>query len=243
MLRHKKIGHDGKAGRQMLMIVLPVLLAVTSLIAVPNTYAEAQITSGVTALSNTLAYGNTAYSIDYSYPSTADVGSNLTIAVTLHVNSLTGLVEYITNYGIFINVFVGAGHVLNGSVAGAANATLLYPGAAWGPNEIIIPLTADNTGLAKGASANATLSIRLVDRIRYGGQIGVYDTEPAMQGQAGSLTIQNSVPVSSSSTIGQTSGQAQTYLPYALLTVGSVLMLSAAFFPSGTRPPQTKPKS
>ena len=78
-----------------------------------KTYAAVESTSGSVHLGNTLQYGATAYSVEYSYPSTAEVGTSLTIAVTLHVDSLTGLVEYIYNYQLIAKVFIGA-NVLDG---------------------------------------------------------------------------------------------------------------------------------
>jgi hypothetical protein len=196
-------------------------------------YAAAQITSGTAQLSNALQYGSTTYSVDYSYPSTAEVGTNLTITVTLHVKSLTGVVEYVNDFRLVANVYVGPQLVLNGSIDGGTQPLFLRSGATWGPKDVIIPLTAQNTGVAKGASANATVSITLVDTVWVADpRIGDYHTEPAMQGAAGGLVIQNAV----ASTTGQ--GTFQTVLPYALLASGAVLVVLAVFLRRGPRSPQ-----
>ena len=232
-------GHATTARRHLLALFTLVLL-----IPIQNVSAAVQTTSGTTHMSNTLQYGTTAYSVDYSYPSTARVGTNLTVSVTLHVSSLTGLVEYLYDYRLVVNVYVGPQNVLNGSITGGVIPLFLYAGSTWGPNNVTIPLTAGNTGLAKGASANATLSINLQDTVYIGGRdIALYLTEPPLQGQAGGLLIQNTITSSSTSSGGQGAPQtSQTYVPYALVASGVVLMLLAVFLTRGPRSPKSPPK-
>src|SRR6266480_5423778 len=147
------------AFRRFLLGLLAVILFT------PLQGANAADPSGTVPLSNTLAYGNTAYSVAYSYPSTAQVGTNLTVKVSLHVISLTGLVEYVNQYRLHLSVAVGTNRVLTGDVASNQNSSHLYPGSTWGPFNVTIPLTEDNTGLVKGQSANATMIIALQDQI------------------------------------------------------------------------------
>jgi len=92
-----------------------------------------------------------------------------------------------------------------------------------------MPLTQDNTGIGTGQSANATVSVELQDLIWYGAPLSLYDTEPPMDGGAGSLVIQNSVTSTTGSSSGQTNGQIQAYLPYGLMVSGAFLMLAAVF--------------
>ena len=238
MLRKKEYnrGREGGTRRPTPWRLSLALLTVVLLVPVQDALAVVQSTSGTVLLGNTVEYGTTAYSVHYTYPSTAAVGTNLTITVTLHVNSLTGLVEYIADYRLVADISIGANE-LAGTAFSADNAPFLYPGASWGPNNVTIPLTANNTGLAKGASANATVSITLGDEVYYGGGLSTYTTEPPMQGPAGSLVIQDSVAPISGSTTSQVTGQARTYLPYALLALGVVLMLSAVLLPHRPRSP------
>jgi hypothetical protein len=246
LLRKEKEGGCREDGAHRTLPRRFLLVLVTIILLTPfyGVYAAAQITSGTTHLSNTLQYGVTVYSVDYSYPSTAEVGSNLTISVTLHVNSLTELVEYVNDFRLVANVYVGPQLVLNGSIAGGGKPLFLHPGSTLGPIGISIPLTARNTGVAEGASANATVSVTLVDTIwvarpLVGPASGDYYTEPAMQGAAGALVIHNAVASTNSST-GQ--GTVQTILPYALLVSGAALVLLFVFFPRGPRSPQTNQK-
>jgi hypothetical protein len=241
MLSKKRDGRHGGILRNTPWRLLPVLLTMSLLIPVQNAFAAPQITSGTVQLSNVFQYGSTAYSVDYSYPSTAHVGTNLSITVTLHVLSLGGTIEYITNYRIIVDVYIGTLHVQNGSAKSNINASFLYPGATWGPNNVTIPLSAGNTGLAEGASANASVKITLqnFDYVHYFAQF-IYTSEPAMQGFAGGLLIQNTAASTSTSETGQGSGQ--TYLPYALLASGAVLMLLAVALPRSSRLPQGNPK-
>jgi hypothetical protein len=224
MLQKSRDGRDGIAKRAKFKRFLPLLLVMILLIQCQKTYAAVQSTSGSVQLGNTLQYGATAYSVEFSYPSTAEVGTNLTIALTLHVDSLTGLVEYIYNYQLIAKVFVGA-NALDGNASMANNGTFLYPGSSWGPNNVTIPLTAENTGLAKGASANATVSVTLMDGVYYGGGLVVFNSEPAMEGAAGSLAIRNPAD-GGSATTSQIANQTQNNLPYALFASAAVLMLA-----------------
>jgi hypothetical protein len=230
---------DRAAKRAKFKQLFPLLLVMILLIQCQKAYAAVQDTSGSVQLGNALQYGATAYSVEYSYPSTAEVGTNLTIALTLHVDSLTGLVEYIYNYQLITKVFVGT-NALNGIVSMANNGTFLYPGSSWGPNNVTIPLTADNTGLAIGASANATVSVSLMDEVYYGGGLVFYNTEPAMEGAAGSLAIRNPVSDGSTTTTNQISGQ--NYLPYALMASAGVLMLVVVVLQRWPRPTQQASK-
>jgi hypothetical protein len=239
-------GREARAHRTTVWRFLPALLALIFLAPITSVSADTQITSGTAQVSNALEYGNTVYSIEWSYPSTAQVGTNLTIAVTLHVISLNGLVEYVAQYGLYVYVYIGT-HVLNNSVSAGVQAgsisagvpMFLYPGATWGPNDVTFPLTENNTGIAKGQSTNATVTIRLGDTVWVGGQaLAIYLTEPPMQTAAGGLVIQNQVASASTSTTGQ--GTTQNYLPYVLLVSGAVLILLVGILTREPRPQANK---
>jgi hypothetical protein len=240
MLSNKRGGRKGsRARRDVSRCILPILLAMLILFPVQNTHAAVQTTSGTTQLSNTLTVGDTAYSVEYSYPSTAQVGTNLTLTFTVHVDSLTGLVEYLYSYSLVVDVSIGQ-DVLRGSITSDNGANYLYPGSNWGPNNVTIPLTEGSTGLAKGASTNATVSVTLEDTEWWGAPLSIFQTEPAMQGAAGSLVIQDSVAsTTTSSATSQGGGQTQTYLPYALIGSAAILAVLAVFMPDGPRPHQT----
>src|SRR5271166_3546634 len=148
MSLEKKTCRDREDSRTTLSRLLPLLPIIVLLVPVQSLDATVQPSSGTVQLGNVLTYGTTAYSVDYSHPMTAAVGTNLTIAFTLNVNSLSGAVEYISSYSIAVNVYIGAQIIGNGSIVSALNATHLYPGGSWGPNTVTIPLTANGTGLA-----------------------------------------------------------------------------------------------
>jgi hypothetical protein len=217
--------------KRVAVVLLGVMLLLTP---IQNAKAAGQVTSGEVQLSNTLSVGDTAYSVDYSYPSTAQVGTNLTLVLTLHVDSLTGLVEYVANYGLVVDVFLGQNE-LNGSLYSINGAPFLYPGSTWGPNNVTIPLTQGDTGLAPGASTNASVTIMLEDTLWWGGQLSIFHTEPAMQGSGGSVLIENPSGSTNTSTTAQTTGQSRAYVPYALLAFGAILVVSAAYVFSTSR--------
>ncbi len=219
--------------------LLPAFFAMGLLLSLQSANAAVQVTSGVTQpFGNALPQGTTSYVVFYSYPSKAQVGQNLTIELTLHPLPFSGVLQYISGYSLGAQVFVG-NNVLASTKFGPEGVNksgdFLYPGGYWGPINFTFPLTEANTGLAKGDSANATLSIILHDVVYYGEPVLTYETEPAMQADGGSFLIQNEVASSSTttSTVGQ--GGGQTLLPYALMTSGAILMVAAVFLPR--RPP------
>lgn len=225
-------------GAGVVVSLLPAVAVCLLLFPVQSALAAGQIVAGTTNVGNNLSqYGTTSYTIDYSYTPTAQVGKNLTITLTLSVNEFGGLVEYITAYEMFVDVYIGSGasqRVLNGSLISAVQAPFLYPGSTWGPNNVTIPLTAANTGVSKGQSANATVGLTLEDTDYFGLPYAGYQTEPLMAAQAGSFVIENGVTTSS----GESS---QTILPYALLSSGVALMVIAVVLPKGQRQ-QAAPK-
>ncbi len=244
MPRNKKVGRNRTGGSSLIVAwrFLSLLPIVFLLVPIPNALAAVQNTSGKLQLSNALSNGSTTYSVDYSYPSTAEVGTNLTITMTLNVVSLTGQIDHITDYRLIAYIYVGTQFVGSGYINSSATDRLLYPGASWGPNNVTVPLTAGNAGIAKGASANASVSIALQDKAYFvlpAGAQGFYQAEPLMQGLAGDLLIQNAVASTSTSATGQGIG-GQTYVPYVLLASGAVLMFLAVVLPRGQRLPEGK---
>jgi len=237
----------GRAGkRASLKRYLPLLLTLMLLAPFQGASAAAPILSGSTqTLGNSEAHGTTSYVIDYTYPATAQVGTNLTLTFTLHVGQFNGLIEYITAYELQVELFVGDEQqqlTLYGP-AGFNSSSFLYPGGIWGPNNATFPLTAASTGLTAGQSTNATFSVTLLDTDEIGYPYLTYITEPPMTGDGGTLLVENGVASSTSSTSsGSTSGQTggQTILPYALLASGAVLMAAAVFIPRGPKPPVQK---
>lgn len=229
----------------MLRPYLPLLVAVILLAPLQSASAAVQIESGQTQqLGNSLAQGSTSYIIYYTYPSTAQVGSNLTISLSLRVGQFSGVLQFILAYEMKVELFVGQQEQqVTISGPGGFNASaFLYPGGIWGPVNATFPLTENNTGLAVGQSTNATFSATLLDTVYVGAPYFKYTPESPVQGQGGTLLVQNEVAssTSSTSTSGQSSGQ--TLLPYALLASGAVLIVAAIFVPRGPRPPPPNQK-
>jgi hypothetical protein len=194
-------------------------------------------------LGNNLAGGDTSYIIYYTYPSTAQVGSNLTISLSLRVGAFSGVLQFILAYEMKVELFVGQQEQqVTISGPGGFNASaFLYPGGIWGPINATFPLTENDTGLAVGQSTNATFSATLLDTVYVGAPYFKYTPESPVQGQGGTLLVQNEVASSTSnSTTGK--GTGQTLLPYALLASGAVLIAGAILVPRGPKPPPPNQK-
>jgi len=153
------------------------------------------------------------------------------MTINVHVTALTGFIEYLVGYDVIAEISIGTLPPLKASVNSSATAPYLYPGATWGPNNVTIPLTAANTGLAKGQTANATVSVRFEDQDWYGIPYLAYITEPPMQGSVGTMLVQNQVASTSGNGSGAGQSTVQMYLPYILMASGVVLMLFAVVLP------------
>jgi hypothetical protein len=237
---------EEKRGLGKWLGLLPLVLSLVMLAPLQGANAAATILSGQTQqLGNDESHGSTSYIIDYTYPSMAQVGTNITVAVTLHVGQFTGIIEYITAYEIWVTLYVGAQQqqVKLYGPAGFNSSSFLYPGGIWGPNNATFALTQANTGLATGQSTNATFSLTLLDTDEIGYPYLTYITEPAMTGQGGTFLVENGVVSSTTSSSGTSpsgQGAGQSVLPYALLASGAVLMAAAVFFPKGNKRPAQK---
>jgi hypothetical protein len=222
---------------------LPALVVVTIILLTCSQTADAvPMTTGATeTIGNVLPdKGTTSYVIYYSYPSVAYVGGDLTISLTLHVNQFTGLVEYIVSYTLRLQLFVGASSLQKTLIGPQGLNDTLYPGATWGPKNFTFPLNESDTRVSPGTSENATLEVTLSDSVFYGEPYLIYESEPPMEAQAGSLIIE-SQPTSSTTTASTAtrSGGSQSLLLYALLASGVVLIVAAALILRRPRPPAT----
>jgi hypothetical protein len=229
LLLSRKDGGGVRSAPALLSAILAVLLLVSS----QGVRAAVPTTSGVTqTIGNTLVSGTTSYNVHYSYPSVAQVGTNLTISLALHVNAFTGRIEYITDYSLEAQVFIGT-QELNQTVFGPAglnSSSFVYPGATWGPNNFTFPLTEANTGLTKGQSDNATLEITLRDTTYIGVPFNQYLTEPAMQASGGGFLVQDAVASSTTGSSSSSHSSGQTTLSYALLVAGVIFVVAGVIF-------------
>jgi hypothetical protein len=236
-----------RGARRALVFYLPLLVTLIVLAPFQSAMAAAQIESGMTQeLGNTTNQGTTSYVVYYTYPSMAAVGSNLTLSFSLHVGSFSGVIEFILGYEMQVQLYVGEQQqqVTIEGPGGFNASSFLYPGGIWGPVNATFPLTENNTGLAVGQSTNATFSVTLLDSVYIGAPYYKIETENAMQGQGGSLLVENGVTSSTSSTsTSSTTGNSggQTLLPYALLASGAVLIAGAIIMPRGPRSPPPPP--
>lgn len=179
------------------------------------------LSAGSVHLSTTASYGGGAYTVEYDVPASAAVGTNLTIPVKLTVNDLTGMNSYILRYFILVTVYIDLTHVLTGKVGEPTGAQALYAGGHWGPYNVTIPLTENNTGIPPGKAINATVAVALQDQMWVAYPYDYNFPEASQQGPAGFIIIHNG-EVSSFSLYD--------YLPYAALAGGAVLAVIAAGF-------------
>jgi hypothetical protein len=170
-------------------------------------------------------FGNGTLTVTYLFPSIVSVGSNLTGGVSLQINQLNGLQEFLTIYEISVLLTLPNGRGLTQYVSSTGQ---LYPGAIWNPSNLTILVTQENTGLASGQAVNASVSIRLDTTTAVG--FPVYEYHPHTDAKAiGEITIANGRTVGTGGDQGN-SGLA-LYLPYVLVGVGVALVSFGVTYP------------
>lgn len=250
----------GNAKRRALRVSLPALVALVLLVSF-RVVSAVPITSGTSPtvgnILNQGAGGVTSYNVYYSYPSVAQVGTTLTIDLSLHLNQFSGEVEFIAAYSMKAELYVGT-NLLEQTVLGPSQTnpfSFLYPGSTWGPEGFNFSLTEANTGVAPGTSANATLAVVIEDSPYYGYPGNIFGTEPPMTAAVGSLIIENVAANNATSTSTTTQSGGPTLLPYILVASGVVMLITAVFIPRAlgrqrrprndlaTKPRQSGPES
>lgn len=164
------------------------VLALTLLVSFQTLPAFAQRSTGSVQMSDeSLLYGS-SYTVDYQYQSQATVGQNATFTLTLYLDNVTGDGSYVLNYEMVVTLYVDLTHVLTGRVIEPSLGPLLYPGSHWGPENISIPLTQENTGIKSGASRNVSISVAVEDEV-WLGYPAEYNVPTNAQGSMGSMLI------------------------------------------------------
>lgn len=170
----------------------------------------AQIISGTVDIPSNQANGNSVYSISYSYPNSANVGTNFSVGVTFGVANFTGYKVHVETYDISVLLTFSNGLVVNGTVSVSNSSAIIYPGGVANPANVVLPLTSKNTGVAPGQATLTNVTI------------GFYDTvwnEPP---------VSNFVPEYGSAVVGQVlvsnPSPRPLWQPELLIVAGAVLL-------------------
>ena len=192
-----------------------LLAALISLLPLPS--ASGFVPSNQFQIRHQDVSGTSGYTIFYYVPPTARTGSNLNVSVLLYVDTLTGIKLYVRDYGLTVAVDLGGGH----TIISSANVSVdeqkwLYPGGRWGPLNISLPLTEQDTGLAPGQAVRANVTISLLATIWYDSPIFNYLPESG-DGRVGSVYVQG---------VGHAVSGSSTIVSFLLITGGAVLLVS-----------------
>lgn len=138
-------------------------------------------------------YGNSSFTVIYSFPKTVIWGTNFSINTLFEVNQLNGLDEYIGSYGLVASVSGPNGYVAMGRVMGGAttNGILLYAGSHWGPMNVTAPLSRLAFGNPTLQNFTAGVSIQFIVEIQLANSVnglGGVETETNTT-YAGSINI------------------------------------------------------
>ncbi len=111
--------------------------------------------------------GTSEYTINYKYPSTVNLGENLTVTVTVIVNELTELKLYLFDWGMQSIVNNPDGQPISQQLSVAQLNDFMYPGSHWGPANITIPISQQNFSLTAGQSYNTSLTLNWIADVEY----------------------------------------------------------------------------
>jgi hypothetical protein len=168
--------------------------------------------------------GNGTYTLFYSYPAVVSLGSNFTTQISLQVNELNVLQQYVEQYQVTVRVNAINGQAASGMVG---DASPLFPGAIWGPKNVTIPLTQKAMGAFTGP-LNASVIISLATTVRVGPPANQDHTHEASQ-LVGNLTIESSANGNGGAAGSLASGAG--FFPYVVVVAGVVLVSVGIFLP------------
>ncbi len=180
--------------------------------------------------------GVSTFSVYYSLPQQASVGSPLVVPVYLYVDNLTKLMVFLFDYSVQISVSLNNGKQISGqagvnSTEAADNlgALQLHEGESWGPTNVTIPLTPSNTGLAQGQEALGTATLTVNADVWFNEPINFYRPQ-ANQTSIGNVVFANGTP----------SGPQPNYLGFVLVGLGAVIV-AATVITRRKKPSSPKP--
>jgi len=198
----------------LLILVAPVSVAFASSNA-------PQVVSGTDTIPVSLTAGNSVYSISYSYPASADVGSNLTVAIGLGVVSFTGDKLYVSSYSLSALISFPSGKTVSDSISVSNSSAFIYEGGTAAPTSIVLPLTAENSGLAPGQSTLVNVTVGFTDEVWYEPPVGNYYPE------YGSVVVGQAVVTNPASP--------PIWQPIALIGSGAILLSAGLFLKRSSR--------
>lgn len=112
-------------------------------------------------------YGTSVYTIDYSYPSTIQVGQQFNVTLTLFVTNLTGLKLYLDNYSFSVNLLSPSGSFIGSAGIKTGVSRALYPGGHWGPVNVSVPIRPSAVGIGPGGSESANITVGTITSVFY----------------------------------------------------------------------------
>lgn len=167
--------------------------------------------------------GLATYTIFYSMPQQAQVGTNLVIPMKLYVDNLTRLMTFLNDYNITLSLALNNGKQLSATqgISGSEaaenlGALQLHAGQGWGPVNFTVPLTPANTGLSQGQEALVNASMTVLVDMYFNQPVNAVRLEQTVL-SVGYMTVADGTP-----------SEAQTnYVGLGLLGIGVVMIIAA----------------
>jgi hypothetical protein len=111
------------------------------------------------------------------------VGTNLTVAATLEVSRLTGLLIYFRHYRVDVSVFVGGKLAARAQNVSDPLSAPLFQGGHWGPQNLVMSVSENSFGIRPGETLPANISLSFVGDVYHDFPVSNYTPE------SGSRTI------------------------------------------------------
>jgi hypothetical protein len=177
----------------------------------------APIVSGSFSVSSVQDDGTAQYTLRYAYPQRATVGTNLTVAATLEVSRLTGLLIYFRHYRVDVSVFLGGKLAARAQNVSDPLSAPLFQGGHWGPQNLVMSVSENSFGIRPGETLPANISLSFVGDVYHDFPVSNYTPE------SGSRTI-GSVSIVDPPAVG---GEPNTSTFLVLLAIATALTVVA----------------
>lgn len=207
-------------------------LLVAALLLAVNFTQESALPSGLTFTGEgPNGQGASTITVSYGLPQRAQVGSNLTVPLSLSVDNLTGLMAYFQGYNVSVRLALSNGRSLSGTAGvstggSGSNEAPLHAGQSWGPVNVTIPLDGANTGLGEGQQALGNVTLQVAAVVWLGRPVNS-STVLLFKGNMGYTLVAN----------GKPTGERPNVVGLALLVAGIAILTAAVAWRRPKRPP------
>lgn len=167
---------------KLLLALILIVLAEIPNYRYVNSDSQSSLVSGSFVSSFPSQYGNSEFTVIYSFAKNLKWNSNFSINCLVEINDLTGLKEYVLSYALVTTIYGSNGVAIMGSTLGGYPNSLnyLYSGSHWGPLSVTTQINRTAFSNPGAETFSASVSLEFIAQVQYANSIngvGLVDSE------------------------------------------------------------------